>query len=121
MEYLMKLFSRILVVAPILAITGCTSFGVAIPNAPTSYGVLYTDIKSPVNPDEQMKHRKSVRPTKGGRACSYTILGLVAFGDNSFGKAVRVGDITTVSSVDTSLTGVPLFASGKVCTVVEGN
>jgi hypothetical protein len=49
------------------------------------------------------------------------LLGLVAWGDNSFGSAVREGDITTVSSVDTSTTGVPILGTGSVCTVVEGN
>ena len=81
-------------------------------------------VRRGINPkrlEREERRLQAARPTKGGRACSYTILGLVAFGDNSFGKAVRAGDITTVSSVDTSLTGVPLFASGKVCTVVEGN
>ena len=58
-------------------------------------------------------------PYKGGRACSYTILGVVAWGDNSFGRAVREGDITTVASVDTSQTGVPILGTGSVCTVVE--
>lgn len=118
----MKYFFSIFMTALILALSGCTSFSVYNPTAPTaSYGVLYTATTSPVKPEEQMKHRQSIRPTKGGRACSYTVLGLVAWGDNSLGKAVRAGDITTVSSVDTSQTGVPIFASGKVCTVVEGN
>ena len=101
----MSLISRLFILAPILVMTGC----------------IYADITHPLNPDEQMKHRDSIQPTKGGRACSYYVLGAVAFGDHSLGKAVRAGGITTVSSVDQSTTGVPFLFSGKRCTVVEGN
>lgn len=101
----MKVFSRFFVFAPILVMSGC----------------IWTDVTAPLNPDEQMKHRQSIQPTKGGRACSYAILGVVAFGDHSLGKAVRAGGITTVSSVDQTTSGVPFLFSGKRCTVVEGN
>lgn len=114
----MKLFSCLLIAMSVLVVTGCA---VGVTTAPTTFGVLYTDTTSPVNPDEQMKHRKTVIPTKGGRACSYSILGLISFGDNSFGKAIRAGNINTVSSVDTSQVGVPFLGTGSVCTIVEGN
>ena len=104
---------------PLLLVSGCGSVGYV--TTPRTYGVVFNNTISPVRPEEQMQHRQAITPTRGGRACSYTILGVVAWGDNSFGRAVREGDITTVASVDTSQTGVPILGTGSVCTVVEGN
>jgi len=98
---------------------GCGSVGYI--TTPSSYGAVFNNTTSPVRPEDQMRHRQAVTPTRGGRACSFTLLGVIAWGDNSFGRAVREGDITTVSSVDTSHTGVPILGTGSVCTVVEGN
>ena len=98
---------------------GCSSVGYV--NTPSAYGAVFNNTTSPVRPEDQMQHRQAVTPTRGGRACSYQVLGVVAWGDNSFGRAIREGDITTVSSVDTSHTGVPILGTGIVCTVVEGN
>ena len=98
---------------------GCGSVGYV--TTPSTFGAVFNNTTSPVRPEEQMQHRQAVTPTRGGRACSYTVLGVIAWGDNSFGRAVREGDITTVSSVDTSQIGVPILGTGSVCTVVEGN
>jgi hypothetical protein len=105
-----------LAVASILTFGGgCTA------TTPSTVGLVFQNTTGPVRPEDQMRERQSITPTRGGRACSYMLLGLVAWGDNSFGTAVREGDITTVSSVDTSTTGVPILGTGSVCTVVEGN
>ena len=112
------LFTGVLAVTITLCV-GCGSIGYV--TTPSPIGVVFNNTISPVRPEDQMQHRQAVTPTRGGRACSYTILGVVAWGDNSFGRAVREGDITTVSSVDTSQTGVPILGTGMVCAVVEGN
>ena len=98
---------------------GCGSVGYV--TTPSTFGAVFSNTTSPVRPEEQMQHRQAVTPTRGGRACSYSVLGVIAWGDNSFGRAVREGDITTVSSVDTSHMGVPILGTGSVCTIVEGN
>jgi len=109
-----------LAVSSLLVLSGgCGSVGYV--TTPSTFGAVFNNTTSPVRPEEQMQHRQAVTPTRGGRACSYTVLGVIAWGDNSFGRAVREGDITTVSSVDTSHTGVPILGTGSVCTVVEGN
>ena len=114
----MTFLVRVLVVVSMLTVTaGCIGLHPAAPPV----GVLYDNTTVPVRPEEQMKHRGNVRATKGGRACSYSVLGLVSWGDSSLGKAIRAGGITTVTSVDASHTGSRYFYTGKVCTVVEGN
>lgn len=117
----MRRVSSTLILPVLLSLGGCAVTGLSTHPAVLGPGVVFDDTTVPIRPEEQMKHRKTIRPTKGGRACSYSILGIVSWGDSSFGKAVRAGDISTVSSVDTSHTGVPILQSGKVCTVVEGN
>ena len=113
----MKLLISLAVAILLVLNGGCVGYA----TTPSTYGAVFTNTTSPVRPEDQMQHRQPITPTRGGRACSYTVLGLVAWGDNSFGRAVREGDITTVSSVDTSQTGVPFLYTGSVCTVVEGN
>ena len=115
----MRPFLSIVLIAPLLLVGGCGSVGYV--TTPSTYGVVFNNTTSPVRPEEQMQHRQAVTPTRGGRACSYSVLGVIAWGDNSFGRAVREGDITTVSSVDTSHMGVPILGTGSVCTIVEGN
>jgi sulfite exporter TauE/SafE len=104
-----------------IAVATLLVFGGGCTTTPSTIGIAFQNTTAPVRPEEQMQHRQAITPTKGGRACSYMLFGLIAWGDNSFGRAVREGDITTVSSVDTSLTGVPILGTGSVCTVVEGN
>ena len=115
----MKALIYLAVSSLLLLSGGCGSVGYV--TTPSTFGAVFNNTTSPVRPEEQMQHRQAVTPTRGGRACSYTVLGVIAWGDNSFGRAVREGDITTVSSVDTSHTGVPILGTGSVCTVVEGN
>lgn len=104
-----------------LAVVSILVFGGGCTTTPTTLGVVFQNTTAPVRPEDQMRERQSITPSRGGRACSYMLLGLIAWGDNSFGRAVREGDITTVSSVDTSTTGVPILGTGSICTVVEGN
>ena len=111
------LIRTLFVVCTLLVTSGCLGLHPAV----VAPGLLYDDTTVPVRPEEQMKHRANIRATKGGRACSYVVLGLVSWGDSSLGKAVRAGGITTVTSVDASHTGSRYARTGKVCTVVEGN
>ena len=82
--------------------------------------MLWTDVVAPVNPAYQMESRENVNPTRVGYACSHNVLGLVAWGDNSLGEAIRLADIEKVSSVDVQEKGVPLLG-GSICTVVSGD
>ena len=116
----MKLLSFFLLALLLLATAGCVGAGY-YPTMPTASGILINETTSPVRPELQMQNRQSIIPTKGGRACSYSAFGLFAWGDNSFGRAIREGNIRTVSSVDTSQSGIPLLGTGSICTVVEGN
>lgn len=62
----------------------------------------------------------SEAPTKTGRSCSSSILGIIANGDASIDAAKRAGGITTVASVDFESTNV-LFVYATFCTVVRGS
>lgn len=58
--------------------------------------------------------------TKTGKACSYSILSLVAFGDAKISDAKLDAGITNVSAVDNTAFNV-LGIYGKYCTIVKGN
>jgi len=59
-------------------------------------------------------------PTKEGKACAQSILGLVATGDASIQTAKANGGITTVSHVDHSAKST-LGIVAEWCTIVRGN
>ncbi len=57
---------------------------------------------------------------KTGKACMTSVLGLVAYGDNSVAAAKHDGDITNVSTIDYKVENI-LGAYGTYCTIVKGN
>jgi hypothetical protein len=61
-----------------------------------------------------------VAATKTGTACTYNVLGVVAFGDGSIDAAKRGGQITHVASVDYDYMNI-IANFGHVCTVVRGS
>ena len=62
---------------------------------------------------------QAVSPTKTGRACAKSILGLVATGDASVTAAKANGNITKVAHVDHTAMNIYFFY-GKYCTIVKG-
>jgi hypothetical protein len=77
-------------------------------------GLLYTNVKGPVNATE------ASGGTREGKACAQTILGLVATGDASIEAAMRAGGIKQASSVNYEANHI-LGIVGTFCTVVRGN
>jgi len=75
---------------------------------------IYGKVRGPIAATSQ-----ATPATKTGRACSNSILGIVATGDASIDAAKRAGDITSVASVDFESTNV-LFLYASFCTVVRG-
>ena len=59
-------------------------------------------------------------PTKEGRACATSTLGLVASGDASIEAAKANGGITTITHVDHSAKNT-LGITSEWCTIVRGN
>ena len=89
------------------SLTGC--MGVASP----VIGVLYTDVKGPVDAEGPIG-------TKEGTACAQTILVAFAQGDASIKAAAQAGGITNVTSVDHHTTNI-LGLYGEYCTIVRGS
>lgn len=56
---------------------------------------------------------------KEGKACAYTVLGLIAGGDASIDAAKKAGGITEVASVDHSVLNI-LGVTADWCTIVRG-
>ena len=85
----------------------------------TTTGVLWQSTVSPIKPEEQMK-ASGVAPAKYGYSCKYQVAGLVTWGNDSYGAALRKGKITKVASVDRMTEGSQVLGTGRVCTVVTG-
>lgn len=77
-------------------------------------GALYTGVKTGVSANN------SVASSKTGKACSTSVLGLVAVGDSSLESAKKAGNITNVATVDYSVENI-LGIYGSYCTEVSGN
>ncbi len=77
-------------------------------------GSLYTDATTGVSVNN------NVSGAKVGKACSTSILGLVATGDASIAAAKRTAGITNVSTVDYTAHNV-LGIYGQYCVVLHGN
>jgi len=94
--------------ATIVLLAGCQ------PVAAPVMGVLFLDTR----------YGDSVTPaadaTKEGKACSKSVLGLVATGDASLEAAKANGGITTVSHVDHSANSM-LGIIAEWCTIVKGS
>lgn len=56
-----------------------------------------------------------------GKACSYSILWLVSFGDSTIKSAKEDGRITRVRSVDHEVLGILGFVFHRHCTIVTGS
>ena len=108
----MKRISFVLAIAPVLS--GCL-----LSQDQTSVGVVWQNTVSPIKPEEQMK-ASGVVAEKVGWSCKYQIAGLVTWGDDSYGAALRAGDISKVASVDRWTVGSQVLGSGKVCTIITG-
>ncbi len=101
------MFARVtLGYAAVLALSACAT--------PYPYGSLYTGVSMPVAASE------AEGGTKVGRACSMSILSLVATGDASIETAKAKGGIRSVTSVDIEVENI-LGVVGQYCTVVRGN
>ena len=107
----MKRIIFVLAIAPMLS--GCL-----LSQDQTSVGVVWQNTVSPIKPEEQMK-ASGVVAEKVGYSCKYQIAGLVTSND-SYGAALRAGDISKVASVDRWTVGSQVLGSGKVCTIITG-
>jgi len=81
---------------------------------PFPYGIIYTEIKSPIAADGGVSYSKI------GTAKSVSILGLVATGDASIKAAAANGRITTVKYVDYDVKNI-LGIYGEYITTVYGD
>lgn len=83
-------------------------------------GFIYTSWK---DRDPISRVDNSVQPTKSGKACVKSTLGVVSTGDSSIDTAKKNGGISKVAFVDRTFEAfnlyIPIFQKG--CTVVYGN
>jgi hypothetical protein len=56
---------------------------------------------------------------KTGKACAFSVLGIVTLGDSGVDAAKRDGGIKTVSTVDQDMVSI-LGVYGQYCSVVKG-
>lgn len=94
----------------LLGLTGCAGFAFGS-NQPV--GGLYTSAQTGLHVTENNIGKKK------GEACATSILGLVTTGDASIRAAADAGNISRISSVDTSMMNV-LGIYAKFCTIVSG-
>jgi hypothetical protein len=77
-------------------------------------GSIWADVKGPLGATTEST------PSKTGKSCASSILGIIATGDASIEAAKKMGKISKVSSVDYASTNMLGFYS-KFCTIVSGN
>ena len=75
---------------------------------------MTTPVKEAKNATQYAKAKRT------GRACSYSILGLIAIGDSSIDTAKKTGKVKRVASVDREIFSV-LSLFNQNCTIVTGN
>jgi hypothetical protein len=80
-------------------------------------GCLYLDVKTPLDTDLN----QTVLGSKQGKASSYSVLWLVAWGDAGTAAAAKNGDITTVNHMDSELYSILFGLYTRVTTVVYGD
>lgn len=100
--------ARLLPLVALGVLSGC-----AYAFAPVSSG-LYGKVGGPITATSE-----GAPPTKTGRACAKSILGIIANGDASIEAAKRAGNITKVTSVDFESENYFVFYA-TFCTVVHG-
>lgn len=96
----------------LLALAVGVAFGTGCVYSPTGPGIIYMNVKGPIDPYE------GTRTTKTGEACQMTFLALFALGDASVETAKRNGDIREVTTIDHKSFNVLGF--GSFCTVIHG-
>ena len=79
-------------------------------------GCLYADVQVPLDTDMNQTQMGS----KAGRASSYSVLWLVAWGDSSTAKAAEKGGITVVNHLDQEVELVLFGAFVKNTTIAYG-
>jgi len=97
----------------VLALVGVTSLTGCIAVSTPAIGVLYTEVKGPIDASGQIG-------SKEGKACAQAILGLVATGDASIQAAAQAGGIKNISTIDHSTKNI-LGILGEYCTIVRGS
>jgi len=80
-------------------------------------GCAYLHTQRPLSVD----FNKTEIGTKEGRASSYSVLWLVAWGDSGIKAAATNGNIKTILSADTELLAVLLGCYTRVTTVIYGD
>lgn len=95
-----------------LSMTAC----VVAPVVPPP-GLFYTGYSAPLDVDQA----KTPVAEKTGKASSYAVMGLVAWGDASIDAAAKAGGIQTIESADYELTNILLGMYQQYTTVVHGN
>jgi hypothetical protein len=66
-------------------------------------------------------HDNGVTPTKTGKACGTSILGIIATGDTTVEAAMHNGGITKAVYTQQSIKGILWGAYVEVCTIAKGN
>ncbi len=80
-------------------------------------GCLYTHVLAPLDMDLD----KTSMGQKVGRASSFSVLGLVAWGDASTAAAAKNGNVATVNHMDSEFLNVFFGAYTKTTTIVYGD
>lgn len=80
-------------------------------------GCLYTHVLAPLD----LNTDKTTMGQKTGRASSFSVLGLVAWGDASSATAAKNGSITTINHMDREFTNIFFGAFTETVTIVYGD
>ena len=105
----MRLRALLVAAMAVFFATGCAAAITPV----TLTGGLYTEVHGPVDAGPR------VGP-KEGRACSQSILGIIATGDASIKNAAQDGGITNIGAVD-HYTRIILGVFAEYCTIVYGS
>jgi len=93
--------------------TGCA---VTVAPVMPPFGIAFTNTTAPLD----VNYDKTELGSKTGKASTYSILGLFAFGDASTEAAARAGGIKVVNHADYASLNV-LFLFGSYTTIVYGD
>jgi hypothetical protein len=80
-------------------------------------GCIYAHVLSPLDTNVD----KTVLGHKQGKASSFSVLGLVAWGDASTAAAAKNGGITTVNHMDSEFTNIFFGVYTESTTIVYGD
>ena len=96
-------------------LVGCGPMNMAQPGAAFSVAGIYSDVVG-----GSLVLDNGVAATKTGKACSNSILGIIAAGDTKVETAMADGGITKLVYVNTSYKNI-WFIWNEVCTIARGN